>query len=90
MEICTGCEKAVDKGDLIPWSGQRLCWDCMDFQLDLLAKAVSDDVMVDACAAELAEVLAVDLAFLAGHLTTAEHQDMLRLATSLPREARTA
>jgi hypothetical protein len=60
----------------------------MDFQLDLLAKAVSTDVMVDACAAELAEVLAADLAFLAGHLTPAEHDDMLRLATSLPREAR--
>lgn len=38
---CTllGCETA---GDLVPWSGERLCWDCMDRQLDLIALAVQD------------------------------------------------
>lgn len=41
---CTGCEKPA--AELIPWSGERLCWSCTDLQLDLLAKAVSGDVMV--------------------------------------------
>lgn len=40
--ICTGCEQVPADGDLVPWSGERLCWNCADAQLDLLAKAVSD------------------------------------------------
>jgi hypothetical protein len=38
---CTGCGGEAD--ELIPWSGQRLCWNCTDAQLDLIAKAVLED-----------------------------------------------
>lgn len=38
---CTGCEEAAP--ELIPWSGQRLCWRCVDLQLDLLAKAIAEE-----------------------------------------------
>lgn len=38
---CTGCETPAP--ELIPWSGERLCWDCVDTQLDLLAKAILED-----------------------------------------------
>jgi hypothetical protein len=37
---CTGCER--DAGELIPWSGERLCWRCVDLQLDLLALAMGE------------------------------------------------
>jgi hypothetical protein len=40
--ICTGCDREV-YGDLVPWSGERLCWDCTDLQLDLLAAALLED-----------------------------------------------
>lgn len=33
---CTGC--GLPAAELIPWSGQRLCWPCTDVQLDLMAK----------------------------------------------------
>jgi hypothetical protein len=37
---CTGCEETAP--ELIPWSGQRLCWHCVDLQLDLMALAVRE------------------------------------------------
>jgi len=37
---CTTCEK--DSSELWPWSGQRICQDCFDRQLDLLAMAVRE------------------------------------------------
>jgi hypothetical protein len=27
----------------VPWSGERLCWDCADAELDLMAKALEDE-----------------------------------------------
>lgn len=41
LVACTGCEKLT--AERIPWSGERLCWDCTDLQLDLLAKALEDE-----------------------------------------------
>lgn len=43
---CTGCE--ADADTLIPWSGERLCWPCTDTQLDLMAQAMTESVMVAA------------------------------------------
>lgn len=37
---CTGCEQ--DSPELIPWSSQRLCWACVDLQLDLMALAIGE------------------------------------------------
>lgn len=37
---CSLCERDAD--ELLPWASQRLCWDCVDIQLDLLAKAVQE------------------------------------------------
>lgn len=34
---CTGCE--AETGELVPWAGERLCWNCTDLQLDLMALA---------------------------------------------------
>ena len=41
---CTLCEEDVP--ELLPWSGQRLCWQCVDLNLDLLAKAVLETTPV--------------------------------------------
>jgi hypothetical protein len=38
---CTGCEE--DSLELIPWSGERLCWACVDVQLDLMAAAILEE-----------------------------------------------
>jgi hypothetical protein len=38
---CTGCEAPAE--ELIPWSGERLCWDCTDTQMDLLAKVLLEE-----------------------------------------------
>lgn len=38
---CTGCERLT--AVRIPWAGERLCWACTDFQLDLVAKALEDE-----------------------------------------------
>jgi hypothetical protein len=35
---CTLC--AADSPERLPWSGQRICWNCFDGQLNLLAKAI--------------------------------------------------
>lgn len=40
LKPCTGCEQL--SCELVPWSGERLCWDCTDLQLDLMAKALQD------------------------------------------------
>lgn len=40
LKPCTGCEQGTT--ELVPWSGERLCWDCTDLQLDLMAKALQD------------------------------------------------
>lgn len=37
---CTMCE--ADSYELLPWSGERICWDCFDHQLDLMAKAIQE------------------------------------------------
>lgn len=37
---CTMCE--ADSPELWPWSGHRVCQDCFDKQLDLLALAVRE------------------------------------------------
>jgi hypothetical protein len=37
---CTLCE--ADSTKLLPWSGERVCWDCFDRQLDLVALAIAD------------------------------------------------
>jgi hypothetical protein len=37
---CTGCEEPSP--ELLPWSGQRLCWRCVDVQLDLMALAIGE------------------------------------------------
>jgi hypothetical protein len=38
---CTGCE--TDAAELLPWTPrERLCWRCVDLQLDLLAGAISE------------------------------------------------
>jgi hypothetical protein len=44
LKTCTGCGQMTCQ--LVPWSGQRLCWDCTDTQLDLMAKAVTEDALV--------------------------------------------
>lgn len=41
---CTGCE--ADAAELIPWSGEKLCWRCVDVQLDLMAAAILADAPV--------------------------------------------
>ena len=41
LKPCTGCEQLST--ELVPWSGERLCWTCTDLQLDLLAKALEDE-----------------------------------------------
>jgi hypothetical protein len=41
---CTGCETST--GPLVPWSGERLCLDCVDTQLDLMAKALIEDAAI--------------------------------------------
>jgi hypothetical protein len=41
---CGGCEK--EAGERIPWGSQKLCWDCVDAQLDLMALAVAQAVPV--------------------------------------------
>lgn len=41
---CTGCDKVPEDGSLVPWSGDRLCVDCVDFQLDLMAKTLLADM----------------------------------------------
>jgi hypothetical protein len=38
--VCAGCESDAD--ELVPWASKRLCWDCVDKQIDLLARAVAD------------------------------------------------
>ena len=38
---CTGCEE--DAPELIPWSGEKLCWACVDVQLDLMAQAILEE-----------------------------------------------
>lgn len=44
VRVCTLEGRAVRPDeDLVPWSGQKLCWDCMDQQLDLMAKAIQLD-----------------------------------------------
>lgn len=43
---CTLCED--DASELVPWATrERLCWHCVDIQLDLLAKAVRDIMPVE-------------------------------------------
>lgn len=37
---CTLC--AAGSYELLPWSGERVCWDCFDRQLDLLAKTIHE------------------------------------------------
>jgi hypothetical protein len=38
---CTLCER--DAPELVPWAtAERLCWGCVDVQLDLLARAIMD------------------------------------------------
>jgi len=37
---CQHCER--DSSELLPWSGQRICWNCFDTQLDLLAVAIRE------------------------------------------------
>lgn len=39
-EECTHCER--ETGVLIPWARERLCLDCMDTQLDLVARAMRE------------------------------------------------
>lgn len=40
---CTGCER--ESAELLPWtSRERLCWDCADLQLDLMALAIGEMV----------------------------------------------
>jgi hypothetical protein len=43
---CTGCEAST--GPLVPWAGERLCLACVDLQLDLTAKALMEDLPVQA------------------------------------------
>ena len=38
---CTGCEE--NAAELIPWSGEKLCWHCVDVQLDLMAAAILEE-----------------------------------------------
>lgn len=39
--LCTLCERHAD--ELIPWAArERLCWPCVDVQLDLLATALME------------------------------------------------
>lgn len=49
----------------VPWSGQRLCWDCADHDLDLLAVALrgEDTLPLE----DRLEALAGDLVSLAGN-----------------------
>jgi hypothetical protein len=74
--VCTGCKRGTD-GDLVPWSGQRLCWDCTDLQLDLMAKAVLEEMDIPV----LTRLADIDCAWLAGHLTATEHEELLLLAS---------
>ena len=39
--VCTGCERPA--AELLPWTPvERLCHGCVSYQLDLLAKAISE------------------------------------------------
>lgn len=40
LKPCTVCGRLTCQ--LIPWSGEKLCWDCTDTQLDLMSKALQD------------------------------------------------
>jgi hypothetical protein len=43
---CTLCEN--DAAELVPWTTrERLCWECVDQQMDLLARAVEDILPVE-------------------------------------------
>lgn len=69
IRVCTLEGRQVRDGeDLVPWSGQKLCWDCMDRQLDLMAMACKEvhapepgsqpwlDAMADDLASELLRI----------------------------------
>jgi len=42
---CTQCERRSP--ELLPWSGERVCWDCFDRQLDLMAIAIREAGLAD-------------------------------------------
>jgi hypothetical protein len=35
--LCPHCEREAD--ELVPWEGERVCWPCIERQLDLLVRA---------------------------------------------------
>jgi len=72
--VCTGCER--NASELVPWSGEQLCWDCVDTQLDLMAKAVSEEMDV----ALLTRLADIDCAWLEGDITGREHNEMVLVA----------
>jgi len=41
IKNCTLCERRTSDA-LVPWCGKRLCLDCTDLSLNLLALAVAD------------------------------------------------
>jgi len=41
IKNCTLCERRTSDA-LVPWRGERLCLDCTDLSLNLLALAVAD------------------------------------------------
>ena len=58
IENCTLCERPTSDA-LVPWCGKRLCLDCTDLSLNLLALAVADLMAAAAGAASPPEADAV-------------------------------
>jgi hypothetical protein len=58
IENCTLCERPTSDA-LVPWCGERLCPDCTDLSLNLLALAVADLMAAAAGAASPPEADAV-------------------------------
>jgi len=62
------CTRDAGHGEAeVPWSGERLCWDCADHELDLMAKAVQqqDDLPVYTRQDQMLDDLSNDLLSLA-------------------------
>ena len=66
------CTRDPEHGQAeVPWSGERLCWDCADHELDLMAKALqaemelppppTQDEMIDALARDLLSLAGGDV-----------------------------
>ena len=58
IKNCTLCERRTSDA-LVPWCGKRLCLDCTDLSLNLMALAVADMMAAAAEAASPSQADAV-------------------------------